>query len=215
MPNRSLAGKSKDECEAEFNISVNGLLILSEEEYAKKYMKDGKLVLDLETNREAYIDFKIQNLVLTYFGSMGSPITKLNAEMELKMLVEELEVMRRKSGPSPSKFISGLPEYVFSRTGLEKGSEFGDYKGLSYRICYGLTKDGKMDYSRPLYEFSKYCKCSNCDRRFKQSRDVPNHLTVTTADKNKFQEVFEMIISYTCNSDERKDRVYVRLEKEP
>ena len=92
-----------------------------------------------------------------------------------------------------------------------KNSEFGYYNGLTYRICYGLTDDGKMDYSKELYEFSKYCNCSNCVNRLSYSRISPNHLTITTDDKNKFQEIFETITAYTCNSNKKENNVYIRV----
>ena len=92
-----------------------------------------------------------------------------------------------------------------------KGCEFGTYNKLSYRICYGLTKSGKMDYSKELYEFSKYCKCEHCDFRFKLKREPHNHITVTTGDKNKFLEVEKIIKNWECSSEKSEERKYVRL----
>lgn len=92
-----------------------------------------------------------------------------------------------------------------------KGCEFGKYNGLWYRICYGLTQEGKMDYSKELYEFHKDCNCGNCKRRFKNNRGTPNHLTVTTDDKDRFHEAYTLITNYKCNSESAKNRLYINL----
>lgn len=92
-----------------------------------------------------------------------------------------------------------------------KGCEFGTYNGVSYRICYGLTTEGKMDYSKELYEFKKHCQCPTCNRRLKYDREPVNQLTITTDDKSKFDEITNNIISYICNSDRKIENVYIRV----
>ena len=93
-----------------------------------------------------------------------------------------------------------------------KGCEFGSYNKLSYRICYGLTEDGKMDYSKPLYEFIKYCKCETCSKRLKYDRGPSNSLTITTDDINKFPEIEEMINNYTCGDNNYIGRKYISMK---
>lgn len=92
-----------------------------------------------------------------------------------------------------------------------KGCEFGSYNGLSYRVCYGLTEAGKMDYSRELYEFHKNCKCKHCNFRYKLNREPSNHITVTTDDKNKFLDVEKIIKDWDCKSEKSENREYIRL----
>jgi len=81
------------------------------------------------------------------------------------------------------------------------GCEFGTYNKLTYRICYGLTEEGKMNYSIPLYEFTKYCNCEICNKRLKYDRKPSNGITIVTDDKNKFEEIKNLIDNYTCNSN--------------
>lgn len=98
-----------------------------------------------------------------------------------------------------------------------KGAEFGTYNGLSYRICYGLTKDVKMDYSIPLYEFHKYCDCETCKNRFygnSPNRFPVNSLTVSTDDKSKFQEVKDIINNYTCEANSYIGRKFITMRGE-
>ena len=92
-----------------------------------------------------------------------------------------------------------------------KGCEFGKFEGLCYRICYGLTPNGKMDYSKELYEFHKYCRCASCDYRSKSQRLPYNQLTVTTDDKSKFPEVVKILNNYTCNSNKLEKRQFIRI----
>ena len=94
---------------------------------------------------------------------------------------------------------------------LNKGCEHGKYNGLWYRVCYGLTNEGKMDYSKELYEFSKDCKCPKCEHRFKYERGLNNRLTITTDNKNKFQEVEETIQNWKCESDKVEKIKYIRI----
>lgn len=89
------------------------------------------------------------------------------------------------------------------------GCDFGYYNGLSYRVCYGLTKEGKMDYSIPHYEFHKYCKCEMCTKRSRYDSEPSNHLTVTTDDKSNFSEIAEIINKYTCDSSKMEERIYI------
>ena len=89
-----------------------------------------------------------------------------------------------------------------------EGCDFGYYNGLSYRICYGL-KEGRMDYSIPLYEFHKDCKCQICTKRSKYDREPSNHLTVTTDDKSNFSEIAKIINKYTCDSNKKEECVYI------
>jgi hypothetical protein len=93
----------------------------------------------------------------------------------------------------------------------KESCDFGVYNGLSYRICYGLTNQGKMDYSKELYEFHKNCKCGYCDYRFKHARETVNHITVTTDNKTKFPEVEEIIKNWECESKTEQERKYIRL----
>lgn len=90
-----------------------------------------------------------------------------------------------------------------------KGCEFGIYNGLSYRICYGLTEDGKMDYSTPHYEFHKNCHCEACNRHFKYNEGLTNHLTVTTDNMKLFPEVEGAIKKYTCGENHYIGRKYI------
>lgn len=95
-----------------------------------------------------------------------------------------------------------------------KGCDFGKYNGLSYRICYGLTEDRKMDYSTPHYEFHKYCHCATCKRRFNDRQfnyDVEpiNQLTVTTDDMELFPKVEEIINNYTCDANHYMGRKFI------
>lgn len=90
-----------------------------------------------------------------------------------------------------------------------KGCGFGKYNGLSYRVCYGLTEDGKMDYSTPHYEFHKDCNCEVCNKRFKYHEGLVNHLTVTTDDKEKFPEVERIINNYSCGESQYIGRKYI------
>lgn len=83
----------------------------------------------------------------------------------------------------------------------KQGCDFGMYNGLSYRICYGLTETGKMDYATPLYEFKKHCKCDMCTKRLKYDRLPANSLTVSTDDKANFPEIEKLINNYVCGSD--------------
>lgn len=92
-----------------------------------------------------------------------------------------------------------------------KGCDFGKYNGLSYRICYGLTDDVKMDYSTPHYEFHKYCQCEACNRRFKYNEGLVNQLTVTTDDKELFPEVERIINKYSCGEKQYIGRKYISL----
>lgn len=92
-----------------------------------------------------------------------------------------------------------------------KGCNYGYYNKLSYRICYGLTEDGKMDYSKELYEFTKYCNCDYCKRRFKLERGVNNHITITTDNKNKFSEIEKIINNWECKSEKEEKRKYIKL----
>lgn len=93
-----------------------------------------------------------------------------------------------------------------------KGCDFGKYNSLTFRVCFGLTEDGKMDYSTPHYAFIKYCKCSRCKMRSEWKRESVNTLTVTTDDKERFPEVEKIIDGYTCNSDYYIGRKYVSME---
>lgn len=92
-----------------------------------------------------------------------------------------------------------------------KGCDFGSYNGLSYRICFGLTEDGKMDYSKELYEFHKDCKCYDCTKNMNWNRIPPKHLTVTTDDKDKFPIVADLINNFTCSGRSQEDRKYIRV----
>lgn len=97
-----------------------------------------------------------------------------------------------------------------------KGCEFGEYNGLTYRICYGLTEDGKMDYSTPHYEFYKYCHCEACNRRFNDrcfdyNVKPINSLTVTTDNMELFSEVEGIINNYTCGKKHYVGRKYILL----
>lgn len=97
---------------------------------------------------------------------------------------------------------------------MKKGCEFGKYNGLSYRICYGLTEDGKMDYSTPHYEFHKNCFCKTCGRRFNDRRfnynvEPVNSLTVTTDDTELFPKVEEIINNYTCGESQYIGRKFI------
>lgn len=87
----------------------------------------------------------------------------------------------------------------------------GIFKGVYYRICYGLTKDSKMDYSKELYEFSKDCKCEYCKRRLKYERGGSNHISITTDSKEKFKEVVEILNNYTCNNDKQEKIQYLKI----
>ena len=82
---------------------------------------------------------------------------------------------------------------------VNAGAEFGTYNHYTYRICYGLTKDGKMDYSIPHYEFIKHCRCKNCQNRLKYDRFPTNSLTIITDDKSKFPEIERILDEYACN----------------
>lgn len=90
-----------------------------------------------------------------------------------------------------------------------KGCEIGNYNKLTYRICYGLTEDGKMDYSIPHYEFHKYCQCETCNRRFKYNEGLTNHLTVTTDEKERFPEVEGIMNNYTCGKNRYIGRKFI------
>lgn len=92
-----------------------------------------------------------------------------------------------------------------------KGCDFGKYNSLSYRICCGLTEDGKMDYSTPHYEFHKYCQCEACNRRFKYNEGLQNSLTVITDNKEEFPEVEKLINNYSCNKDHYIGRKFISL----
>lgn len=81
-----------------------------------------------------------------------------------------------------------------------------DYK---YRICYGLTKEGRMDYSTPHYEFVKYCQCQSCQNRFQYSRYPKNSLTVTTDNKSKFPEIERILDEYICGENHYVGRKYI------
>ena len=91
----------------------------------------------------------------------------------------------------------------------KRGYKVGTYNGLSYRVCYGLTKEGKMDYSTPHYEFIKYCKCEHCQRRFKYHEGIGNSLTVTVDDKGKFQEAEQLINNYSCGENHYIGRKFI------
>lgn len=93
-----------------------------------------------------------------------------------------------------------------------KSCGFGSYNKLSYRICYGLTEDGKMDFSIPLYEFKKYCKCETCSKRLKYDKEPSNSLTVTTDDKNKFPEIEKIINDYMCGSSNYIGHKYISMK---
>lgn len=90
-----------------------------------------------------------------------------------------------------------------------RSSDFGRYNGLSYRICYGLTEDGKMDYSTPHYEFHKNCNCEVCNRRLKRHEGLVNNITVTTDDEKRFPEVEKVINDYFCGKDHYIGRKYI------
>lgn len=90
---------------------------------------------------------------------------------------------------------------------ISTGAEFGKYKHYTYRICYGLTKEGRIDYSNPHYEFIKHCRCVNCQNRLKYDRFPTNSLTVTTDDKSKFPEIERILDEYVC--DENVGRKYI------
>lgn len=90
-----------------------------------------------------------------------------------------------------------------------EGCDFGYYNGLSYRVCYGLTKEGKMDYLIPHYEFHKDCKCEMCNKRLRHDKEPLNHLTVTTDDKSKFSEIAEIINNFVCGSNKMEERLYI------
>lgn len=92
-----------------------------------------------------------------------------------------------------------------------KGCDFGTYNKLSYRICYGLTNNGKIDYSIPLYEFQKNCKCISCSNRWNYEGKLRNNLTVTTDDTKQFSEVEKMIEGYACGSNAHIGRKYVTM----
>lgn len=92
-----------------------------------------------------------------------------------------------------------------------KGCDFGKYNGLIYRICYGLTNNGNMDYSTPHYEFHKDCHCEKCNNRSKYDRGLPNHLTVTTDEKDVFPEVERIINNYSCGENQYVGRKYISL----
>ena len=82
---------------------------------------------------------------------------------------------------------------------VNTGAEFGTYNRYTYRICYGLTKEGKMDYSIPHYEFIKHCRCKNCQNRLKYDRFPTNSLTIITDDKSKFPEIERILDEYAGN----------------
>lgn len=92
-----------------------------------------------------------------------------------------------------------------------EGCDYGTFNGHFYRICYGLTPEGKMDYTRKIYEFHKYCKCESCDYRSKEKREPHNQLTVSTYDKSKFTEVVEILNNFTCNSSRLEKRRFLRI----
>lgn len=92
---------------------------------------------------------------------------------------------------------------------VNTGAEFGKYNHYTYRICYGLTKEGRMDYSVPHYEFIKHCRCENCQNRLKYDRFPSNSLTVTTDDKLKFPEIERILDKYTCNKTHYIGREYI------
>lgn len=92
---------------------------------------------------------------------------------------------------------------------MKKGADFGKYDKYTYRICYGVTQDGKMDYSTPHYEFIKYCTCYLCARRLAWKRSPSNVLTVTTDDKSKFPEIKEILDKYTCGEKEYIGRKFI------
>lgn len=92
-----------------------------------------------------------------------------------------------------------------------KGCEVGEYGGEQYRVCYGLNENGGMNYQKKLYEFHKHCNCIHCRRRSTMDRLPANHLTVTTDDMNRFEEVISLIKKYSCESPVLKAREFVRL----
>lgn len=100
-------------------------------------------------------------------------------------------------------------ENYMNKVNTESG--FGKYNHYTYRICYRLTKDGKMDYSIPHYEFIKHCGCKNCQNRLKYDRFPTNTLTVTTDDKSKFPEIERILAEYICGEIHYVGRKYISL----
>lgn len=78
-----------------------------------------------------------------------------------------------------------------------KTEEFGKFNGFNYRVCYGL-KDGKMNYSVPLYEFHKTCQCDLCKRRAVE-RKATNNLCATADSKEMFAELTDYLNGWQCD----------------
>lgn len=90
-------------------------------------------------------------------------------------------------------------------------ADFGTYKNLTYRICFGLDKYGHMDYTIPHYEFHKNCFCQTCKRRMEWKQGLTNHLTVTTTDPSKFEEIYQIMKNYTCKSAVQLERTFQKI----
>lgn len=83
--------------------------------------------------------------------------------------------------------------------------------GLNYRVCHGLTKENKMDYDNPHYEFIKYCNCENCNYRLHEKREPSNSLTITTDNKENFEKITEIINAWTCDSSKQEERIFINM----
>ena len=84
---------------------------------------------------------------------------------------------------------------------------------MNYRTCYKPGKDGKLDYSRPLYQFYKFCGCKYCQSR--ALRRLPSNIVLVTTDKKSdFPKVEEIIKNWECGSKSYEEHFYISLEEE-